>query len=134
MSWEALVSRLVKEIDDWLNFLYIINSIPPKIFHLTFYAWNVEDFLTRTHFDYASQRCTWNVARNVKMDCQIYMRTPMSKCDFNKVQIALRHGCSAVNLLHIFRTPFLKNTSGRLLLKVKKRKTFSQNSLRIKVN
>ena len=41
MSWEALVSRLVKEIDDWLNFLYIINSIPPKIFHLTFYAWNV---------------------------------------------------------------------------------------------
>ena len=25
-------------------------------------------------------------------------------------------GCSPVNLLHIFRTPFLKNTSGRLLL------------------
>ena len=31
-------------------------------------------------------------------------------------EIALRHGCSPVNLLHIFRTPFLKNTSGRLLL------------------
>ena len=28
----------------------------------------------------------------------------------------LRHGCSSVNLLRIFRTPFLKNTSGRLLL------------------
>ena len=27
----------------------------------------------------------------------------------------LRHGCSPVSLLHIFRTPFLKNTSGRLL-------------------
>ena len=42
----------------------------------------------------------------------------MPKCAFNKValQIALRHGCSPVNLLHIFRTPFLKNTSGRLLL------------------
>ena len=24
--------------------------------------------------------------------------------------------CSPVNLLHIFRTPFIKNTSGRLLL------------------
>ena len=38
----------------------------------------------------------------------------MSKCDFNKVsiRITLRHGCSPVNLLHIFRTAHLKNTSG----------------------
>ena len=28
------------------------------------------------------------------------------------------HGFSPVNLLHIFRTPFPKNTSGRLLLKI----------------
>ena len=46
---------------------------------------------------------------------QIYRRTPMLKCDFNKVacnfiDITLQHGCSPVNLLHIFRTPFLKNT------------------------
>ena len=34
----------------------------------------------------------------------------------NFVEIALRHGCSPVNLLHIFRTPFLKNTSGWLVL------------------
>ena len=27
-----------------------------------------------------------------------------------------QHGCSLVNLLHIFRTPFLKNISGGLLL------------------
>ena len=51
---------------------------------------------------------------------QIYGRTNMMKCDFNKVEIALeitlRHGCSPVNLLHIFRTTFLKNTSGWLLL------------------
>ena len=42
----------------------------------------------------------------------------MPKCDFNKVaiEIALRHGCSPVNVLHIFRTPHPKNTSGRLLL------------------
>ena len=46
----------------------------------------------------------------------------MPKCDFNKValsnfiEITLRHGCSPVNLLYIFRTPFLKNTSGWLLL------------------
>ena len=34
------------------------------------------------------------------------------------IDIALRHGCSPVNLLHIFRTAFYKNTSGWLLLKV----------------
>ena len=47
-------------------------------------------------------------------------RTPMPKCDINKVasnfiEIVFRHWCSPVNLLHIFRTPFLKNTSGWLL-------------------
>ena len=32
------------------------------------------------------------------------------------IEIKLRHWCSPVNLLHIFRKPFLKNTSGWLLL------------------
>ena len=36
----------------------------------------------------------------------------------NFIEITLRHGCSRVNLLHIFRAPFLKNTYGRLLLKI----------------
>ena len=35
-------------------------------------------------------------------------------CNF--IEITLRHRCSPVNLMHIFRTPFLKNTSGGLLL------------------
>ena len=32
------------------------------------------------------------------------------------IETALRHGCSPVNLVHIFRIPFYKNTSGVLLL------------------
>ena len=36
----------------------------------------------------------------------------------NFIEIALRHGCSPVNLLHTFRTPFPKNTSGRPLLDI----------------
>ena len=32
------------------------------------------------------------------------------------IETALRHVCSPVNLLHIFRIPFPKNTSGWLLL------------------
>ena len=35
-------------------------------------------------------------------------------CNF--IEIAFWHGCSPVNLLHIFRTPFPKNTSGGLLV------------------
>ena len=42
----------------------------------------------------------------------------MPKCHFNKVgniiEMTLRHECSPVNLLHFFKAPFLKNTSGRL--------------------
>ena len=53
----------------------------------------------------------------------------MPKCDFNKValhgcspvnlmlEITLQYECSPVNLMHVFRTPFPKNTSGRLLRK-----------------
>ena len=57
------------------------------------------------------KRCSENMQ-------QIYRRTPMPKCNFNKVakQLAHRHGCSPVNLLHIFRTPFPGNISGWLLL------------------
>ena len=44
----------------------------------------------------------------------------MSKCDFNSncTEITLWHGCSPVHLMHIFRTPFPKNRSGWLILKV----------------
>ena len=58
----------------------------------------------------------------------------MSKCDFNK--IAFRHRCSPVNLLHTFRAPFPRNTSGWLLLKVSRElfqktlKTFAFKILR----
>ena len=34
----------------------------------------------------------------------------------NFIEMVLQHGCSPVNLLHVFRTPFPKNTSGGLLL------------------
>ena len=34
----------------------------------------------------------------------------------NFIEIALWYGCSPINLMHIFRTPFLKNISGWLLI------------------
>ena len=38
----------------------------------------------------------------------------ISYCNF--IELALWYGCSPVNLLHIFRTPYPKTTSGGLLL------------------
>ena len=55
------------------------------------------------------KRCSENIEK-------IYRRTPMPKCNFNKIAKQLQHSCSPVNLLHICRTPFSRNTSGWLLL------------------
>ena len=49
---------------------------------------------------------------------QIYRRTTMPKCDFNFIKIAFWHGSSPISLLHIFRTPFPRNTFEWLLLKM----------------
>ena len=53
---------------------------------------------------------------------QIYRRTPMRKC-----KITLGHGCSPVNLIHIFTTPFPKNTPGWLLLYVNSACLYNSN-------
>ena len=57
------------------------------------------------------KRCSENMQK-------IYRRTPEPKYDFSKVaiKIALWHGCSPVNALHISRTAFPENTYGWLLL------------------
>ena len=39
-----------------------------------------------------------------------------NRLESNFIEIALRHVCSPVHLLHILKTPFYKNTYGRLLL------------------
>ena len=69
----------------------------------------------------ALQRCSYKrFSENIQ---QIYRRTPWqsaisAKLQSNFIEVTLRHGFSFVNLLHIFRTPFLKNASGRLLLSI----------------
>ena len=59
-----------------------------------------------------------------KFTGQYPCQSAISKSNF--IEIALRHGYSPVNLLHIFRTPFLKNISGRLLLQLRSLTFFAQ--------
>ena len=64
----------------------------------------------------ATQRCSqekvfWKYAANLLENTHAEVR-------FHFIEISLRHGCSPVNLLHIFRTTFTKNTSWWLLLNI----------------
>ena len=64
-----------------------------------------------------------------KRDIEITLRHGCSPVNLlhifsNFIEITLQHGCSPVNLLHIFRTPFSKNTSWWLLLNVDITNTF----------
>ena len=52
-----------------------------------------------------------NIACNMS---RYYFQKQPSKSNF--LEMALRHGCSPVNLLHIFRIPFPRNTPGWMLL------------------
>ena len=55
------------------------------------------------------KRCFENMQQTGEHPC----RKEISKkllCNF--IEVWLRYGCTPVNLMHIFRTPFRKNTSG----------------------
>ena len=57
-----------------------------------------------------SIRTSWFLWKGILINMQqIYRRAPMLKCDINKAawQITLQHGCSPVNLLHIYKNTFL---------------------------
>ena len=91
-------------------------------------SWNRFHFKTKVLYSY-SERAEASINQNQPSRCVLrksyseniqhkYRRTLMPKCDYNKVaklqsnfiEITLRHECSSVNLQHIFRTPFPKNT------------------------
>ena len=57
----------------------------------------------------SQEKLFWKYAANLKENAHV-------KVQSNFIEIALRHGCSPVNLLHLFRAPFSKNTFGGLLL------------------
>ena len=68
-------------------------------------------------------KCLNKISVSVENELSIKLRQAGIQSFFlklisNFIEITLRHGCSPVNLLHIFRTSFLKNTSARLLLRV----------------
>ena len=65
------------------------------------------------------KKCVLNICS--KLTGEHSCRSVISiKLQSNFIEITLQHGYSPVKLLHIFRTPFPRNTSGGLLLKSSK--------------
>ena len=62
----------------------------------------------------AIQRCSYKNVLCSKFTGEHPRRSIKLHCNF--IDITLRQGCSPVNLLHVFRTLFPMNTSGRLIL------------------
>ena len=86
-------------------FLYQIRAKFTKSSHSVMRTLNSKS--RSSHSEVFLEKMFWKYAANLKENTHaaVWFR-----------QITLRHGCSPVNLLYIFRTPFLKNTSGWLLL------------------
>ena len=59
------------------------------------------------------EKVFWRYAANLQENTQSVISI---KLQSNFIEITLGHGCSPVNLLHMFRIPFPRNTFGWLLL------------------
>ena len=89
--------------------------------HKFYYVyWHIYPYIYRSsHLEVSLGKCV------LKIRCRFIGEHPWwsaisIKLISNFIEIALRHGCSPVNLLHMFRTPFLRNTYGWLLLYINK--------------
>ena len=109
----VFLSNAVKNLDEWkqvdaVKWKYWKHQLILKHFPADSWAWQKQSSRGAL-----IKKCSQNMQ-------QIYRKTPMPKCDFNKVrnfiEITLRRGCFPVNFLHIFRTRFPKNTSWRPLV------------------
>ena len=101
----------------WKRGLGYIHSLIPKDFH------NCNGFQTYTTPETAIHR--WSLKKVLNI-LQIYRRAPMPKCDFNKAakkKVFWKYAANIQENTHAevwFQHPFLKNTSGRLLLNIRK--------------
>ena len=83
---------------------WLCKNIFLKFFFLCFHHMLANSIHKQPPRGVPRKRCSRNMQ-------QIYRRAPMLKLQSNFTKITLRHGFSLVNLLHIFRIPFLNTFS-----------------------
>ena len=84
-----------------------------------FYSYAITSFIAQTSQNRSRPPEVFLGKRVLKICSKFtekHRRVISAKLICNFTEITLRHGCSAVNLLHVFRTSFYKDTSEGLLL------------------
>ena len=104
----AISSLIVKRIDQigLLESLYLVDQLQTRLHYL------FPHHIAKT----ADLSPVWQMCYSLKICSKFTRKHPCQNRNF--IEITLWHGCSAVNLLHVFRTRFPKNTSNRLLLRL----------------
>ena len=102
--------------------------------------WNQKSVFTRIVPIFRSSRSEVFLRKDVLKICSKFTeehpcQSAISiKLQRNCIETPLRHQCSPVNLLHIFRTSFPKNTPGRLLLDITLNVLIIINSINVNSN
>ena len=111
MLTKVLMTRMTRTVTG-------LSSWMKRCFHVSarLYSW-LNDVQKQPFRGVLLKRCSENMQ-------QIYRRTPMPKCNFNKVALQLYWNRTSVwvfscKFTAYFRIPFSKNTSERQLLEVK---------------
>ena len=91
-----------------------------KMYYSQFYSAGIDSCLLISSFiDLWCVLMSHSCGNMLDLQKQLPRGVPKERCSENMQQIykrtPIQHGCSLVNLLHIFRTPFLRNTSWWLL-------------------
>ena len=76
-----------------------------------------------------SEKVFWKYEANLKENTRTKVWFQKSWTGRNFIEITLWHGCSTVNLLHIFRACFPENSCEGLLLELNGKQYFTCNSL-----
>ena len=87
-----------------------------KFYNFYFFASRKIQWIVWVGFYFQSSNLVFSEAALQRYSQEKVFRKYAAKFHCNFIEITFRHGCFPVNLLHIFRTLFPKNTSRRLLL------------------
>ena len=99
----------------YLNKAYLTLYILTYLQFINLFPWNCFHIQKQAYIGVLRKKVFWKYAVNLQENTQakVWFQTTTALL---KSHFSIR--CSPVNLLRIFRTPFPKNTSGRLLLNV----------------
>ena len=112
-GWLILMVLVMSLLQDHMTLRKCYDSRQQELWSLNFGSRKVQGYFTRIPPEVFLGKDVVKICSKFKGErlCRSAISIKLL-CNF--IEIALEHGCSPVNLLHIFRTTFPKNTSNGL--------------------